>query len=212
MNAMKRTYSALLGALLWSTAANAQGDTQADTGPTREVVEESESCRVKPDQSPPVAERPEPAPVADLGPTAKNALYANLAGPAILWSFHYERRFGDFAPGIGFSYTSFFEKIGSTSEKASILFVPLTLNYLGFGGRTSKPEVGAGLVGVYASDQVGGLGEPIGGAGLRLYGTVNVGYRYQPTDGGILFRAGISPIIGAGGILPWPYLSFGAVF
>ena len=46
----------------------------------------------------------------------------------------------------------------------------------------------------------------------EVFGTVVLGYRYQPPDGGFFLRAGIDPIIGNFGFLPWPYVGLGATF
>jgi hypothetical protein len=44
-------------------------------------------------------------------------------------------------------------------------------------------------------------------------GTAAVGYRYQPPDGGLFFRAGASLLVSRYGVLPlWPYASFGVTF
>ena len=50
-------------------------------------------------------------------------------------------------------------------------------------------------------------------ASTTVFGTALIGYRYQPPDGGVLFRIGASMIAGRDGFFPlWPYASLGVTF
>jgi hypothetical protein len=46
----------------------------------------------------------------------------------------------------------------------------------------------------------------------RVAGTGTVGYRYQPYDGGMMLRIGITPFFSSAGIAPWVGCSVGYVF
>jgi hypothetical protein len=168
-------------------------------------------------QQPP---QPRMAPVAhgdydrqrEEGVTAFNAIYAEALGPGGVYSINYERRFGQsgLAGRIGFSYISLG---GSESGKVSLLTFPITLSYLGIGNYYHKFEIGAGGMIARVSASAGGIGKSYASAsGVGGAGTVLLGYRYQSDGGGFQFRAGISPLFGPGGWLPWGYLSLGGAF
>ena len=73
--------------------------------------------------------------------------------------------------------------------------------------------MGAGGALLYFGGSVNTLGNKTTGSAVAGIGTLILGYRYQPPDGGFFLRAGLSPLISsAGGFLPWPYLGLGATF
>ena len=151
---------------------------------------------------------------------AKNAIYLDLLGPGGLYSVNYDRFFTDDISGrIGLSYFSMSASAGvgdsSASSSTSLLMVPLTLSWTGVhsADRTHNFELGAGpvIANVNGSGSVTG-GGATSGSGVGVAGTVLVGYRLQPADGGFVFRVGASPLFGQGGFLPWGYVSLGYGF
>lgn len=172
------------------------------------------------------AAEPAPAPAqggeeAEKRP-AKNSIYAEGLGPGLLYSINYDRLIiDDLAVRVGFSYMSFSASAGSSSASASFLSFPITASYLGVGSPKHILELGGGADIVYATGSASGIGASTSGAGVGAAGTVLIGYRLQPPDGGFNFRVGISPLFGPGfgfgggtsfGVLPWGYLSLGGTF
>jgi hypothetical protein len=151
---------------------------------------------------------------ADTGEReAKNALHFELLGPAVIYSLNYERWFADdFSGRVGFSYFSLEATAGEDSAKASLLMVPLSVSYLGIGTPNHMLELGAGAVITHASAGVEIGGSKSEGAATTAWGTAIVGYRYQPEDGGFMFRVGASPLISDDGVFTWPHLSLGGAF
>jgi hypothetical protein len=162
-----------------------------------------------------------PVPPADRDEDlAKNAVYAELLGNAILYSVNYERRFSDVvAARLGFSYfglsASVSDATSSASARANFFLFPVMANFL-VGGRNNKLELGVGALALIVSGSAEGVsfGEKVTatGAAAAVAGTATIGYRYQPRDGGFVFRVGATPIIGKGGALPWGGISFGGAF
>ncbi len=128
--------------------------------------------------------------------TAKNALYGELGGNGIYYSFNYDRilyQKNAFALSgrIGFSmyprdqFTHFFPVL------------PLEVNAL-FGKSKHHLEVGLGITPHqeyrFRIDQTEGTIERAGRE-VNWFNTVRLGYRYQKPKGGLLFRAGFTPIL-----------------
>ena len=125
---------------------------------------------------------------------------------------------------IGFSYIGLSASASSggttSTASASIVAVPLTLSYLGVSSGNHFLEMGLGGTAVYASGSASGTGISASGSGLVPLGTVLLGYRRQPPDGGFQFRIGVEALMGKGlalsspdpakfGVLPWIYMSLG---
>lgn len=153
--------------------------------------------------------------------TANNSIYVEGLGPGLLYSVNYDRTFEDFAGRIGFGYvslsTSSSTQGGSASASASMVTVPITISYLGIGSKKHMFEVGAGAtivhLGAGVSSFAADKSKTASDSATVVLGDVILGYRLQPPDGGFLFRAGLSPIIGAANaVLPWPYVAFGGTF
>lgn len=181
------------------TVASAQ-DTSAPTAPT------APTAVTAPAEASPDAD--------DTGEReAKNALHLELLGPAVIYSLNYERWFvDDFSGRVGLSYFSLEATAGEDSAKASLLMVPLSVSYLGIGTPNHMLELGAGAVIAHASAGVEIGGSESEGAATTVWGTAIVGYRYQPEDGGFMFRVGASPLISDDGVFTWPDLSLGGAF
>jgi hypothetical protein len=163
--------------------------------------------------------------ISSEGRDANNSFFIEGGGPGLLYSLNYERIVErDFGLRIGFSYTSFSATAtsgGSTaSASAAFVTVPVIVSYLGVSSGNHALELGAGGTMVYASGSASGTGIAASGSGMLPLGTVIVGYRRQPVDGGFQFRVGIEALMGKGlslsnpnpdsfGVLPWMYMSFG---
>ena len=155
------------------------------------------------------------APAAAQEPMAKNALYLELGGNAIAYSFNYERRLSDgFAARVGFMYLGVSGEDSDTGEQVDvdIAIIPVMANWL-LGDGAGRLELGVGpLFGIGSGEVEDVEGDTdefdaVGPAGV----TTTIGYRYQPVDGGIVFRAGVTPYwSGDPGI--WGGLSVGWAF
>jgi hypothetical protein len=144
----------------------------------------------------------------------KNAVFFELGGNGILYSFNYERQFNNQLLGrIGISYFS------------NDLQIPLTFGKL-FGEEKHHFEVSSGITyqnqlmndnydyGYYYTDW-----EPVRKNVMFLTGFV--GYRFQKPEGHFLFRAGLTPLFeiydsvnkaSPGVLFIWGGLSFGHRF
>lgn len=123
--------------------------------------------------------------------TARNGVYAEVLGNGMLYSCNYERLFTEsFGVRIGASY---FEP-----ENVPIVTFPLMANYL-IGSGSSKLELGLGICVLLLPEKVSlsfmtAVDEQL--KGNSVLGTATVGYRYQPADGGLVFRVGFTPLFG----------------
>jgi hypothetical protein len=165
----------------------------------------------------PAAAASAPAPPTETSPTersANNALYIELLGAGLFYSLDYDRAFGPIAARIGVGYFSITSGNSASGGSASSTFisVPLTVSYLGIGSLKHMFEVGAGVSINYFGGGASFANVSTSSSVTEVFGTVVLGYRYQPPDGGFFLRAGIDPIIGNFGFLPWPYVGLGATF
>lgn len=122
---------------------------------------------------------------------ARNSVYMELLGNGGMYSINVEREIlPQLRLRIGVA-TWAFESDGfffeSTTTESHTTF-PLMLNY-GVGSGTSSLEVGGGLLLGWRKRT--GPGENETSSIRSLTGTI--GYRYQPRQGGFLFRAGFVP-------------------
>jgi hypothetical protein len=189
----------------------------------------------------PATPAPPAAPAAPAGEApapsgnhpSPNSVYLEGLGAGLLYSLNYERMVNDdLGVRIGFSYMSFSAASSdpttgqSTSASTSIVAVPITASYIGLRGRKSSLELGGGAEMIYVASSSGSssLGVSASGAGIVPAGIAMVGYRLHPVDNpGFQFRIGVMGIFGPGlslssnnpgavGVIPWPYISFGASF
>ena len=86
-------------------------------------------------------------------------------------------------------------------------FIPVSFNYYA-GEGNSKLELGAGMTFVTGTVDWFGMKE----SGSIVVGNFNIGYRYQPVDGGFFFRIGFTPQFTFEGIQAWGGLGIGATF
>lgn len=169
---------------------------------------------------PPSADRGTDAPDSKSSSSerkAKNVMYLELLGNGGLYSINYERMLSnDMSARLGFSYFSI-SASGTSSDgqqssaKASIVTAPALFNYM-VGGKNHKLEMGAGATLIYVSASASGGAASASGEGVGVAGTGVVGYRYSPADGGFVFRAGYTPLVGKGGYMSWGGVSFGGTF
>jgi hypothetical protein len=167
-----------------------------------------------PPAAPPAAAPAQAAP-AEASPTersANNALYVELLGAGLFYSLDYDRAFGPIAGRIGIGYFSISSNSGGSGASASFISIPVTVSYLGIGSLKHMFEVGAGVSINYFSGGASFVNVSTTTSVTEVYGTVVLGYRFQPPDGGFFLRAGVDPIIGNFGFLPWPYVGLGATF
>ena len=136
-----------------------------------------------------------------------NSLYLEVGGSGGLYSLNYDRMFTPNIGGrIGFSYFSF-SSDNFFFPSVTMYMFPISLNYLA-GEGSSKFELGAGVTIVTGTADWFG----VKGSGSAIAGIFNIGYRYQPPEGGFLFRIGLTPIVSSTGVHPWGGLSIGMAF
>lgn len=145
----------------------------------------------------------------DFGRTKSRAVYLEVLGNGLSYSFNYDQRFQNRLDGLGFKAGASYFSIDGTSVGT----FPVGLNYL-LGNRGKYFEVGLGGTYVVASNRSNiftiGNNRSIGGG---IIGNMILGYRSEPENGGFLFRASITPIFGYG--IFWPLyggLSVGYAF
>jgi hypothetical protein len=149
--------------------------------------------------------------------TAPNAIYVEALGTGFIYSINYERSLGDmFSARIGFGYFPFpsitdTNANGTTSTvNASITSVPVSVSFYPFGATSSKLEIGAGATYIDLVAKKVGKSKEGGGSGENISGIL--GYRYQPLDGGFLFRISFTPIFSSPiftKFQPWGGVSLG---
>ena len=144
---------------------------------------------------------------------SRNSFFVEGMGAGGLYSFNYERR------RVLSAHRELGVQLGVSPGEGE-LRVPLRLTGI-FGGASHRLEAGFGVTVVLGSGVSSG---PVIYHRLdpeSLYGSFHLGYRYQPRLGGLLIRAGYSPLIngplerypfypqGWGTLQHWLYLSLG---
>ena len=134
----------------------------------------------------------------------RNSIYLELMGLGGLYSLNYDLRV---TPKIslraGISVWGFKELDLLFFQMDDFKFrsFPIMVNYL-LGIRSSRLELGLGIMPTYIS--TGGASffyllntdEPTKVTIFPIVGTI--GYRYQPEEGGLMFRAGLNPYLASG--------------
>lgn len=139
---------------------------------------------------------------------ASNTFFVELGGNAVAYSLNYERFF---TPRLGVRVGGMFLRAADEEGPGNInvgLF-PVMATYLlgnGNGHFETGAGVGFGTAGVSDTD----LADDWNGS--AVYGTATFGYRYQKPEGGVMFRAGFTPIYAGGTLLPWAGVSVGYAF
>lgn len=133
----------------------------------------------------------------------KNNLFIEAGGSAIVYSINYDRLITDnLSIRGGLSYLK-----GTFFFDYSFTLFPVSVNYL-VGSGDSKLELGAGVTFYSGELKLFGLS----GSKDDFLGNFIIGYRYQPSDGGFIFRAAFTPIYSQNGIHAWGGLSIGTAF
>jgi hypothetical protein len=146
---------------------------------------------------------------ADFARTKSRAVYVELLGNGLGYSFNYDQRFKNRLDGLGFKAgASYFALAG-----ASAATFPVGVNYL-LGKRGKYFELGLGATYLFAADRSNNF-SPVNNQAFAdgITGNMILGYRSEPEDGGFLFRASITPFFGNG--IFWPLfagVSFGYAF
>lgn len=136
-----------------------------------------------------------------VGITAPNAIYLEALGSGLIYSLNYDRMLTDYVGArVGIGYLP--------HGSLSLTTVPITASVFPFGASSSKLELGAGIV--YASLGNTKVGSATGGTYLGYVGILQ--YRFEPLNGGFLFRIGFAPFILNGHFQPYGGLSLGYTF
>lgn len=136
--------------------------------------------------------------------TSAKSVYAELGGPGLA-SINYDMRFGKRSDGLGFR-AGFG---GFSIDGISVLFVPVGLNYLIGRDNRNYLELGAAFTYVNFKESI----TSDNGNFTSSFGSLNLGYRLQPANGGFSFRVVITPVFGSGGFFPfYGGISFGYAF
>lgn len=149
---------------------------------------------------------------------ARNLVYAEGLGLGVVYSVNVERTFGDASVRLGAGYIAGSVQPDTPGARARtetvLLSVPVSISYVGMRQDWSILEVGAGAVPLHVGAHVSTLFVSESNTSTNtVLAALYAGYRYQPTPGGLLVRAGVSAIAGKYGLLPfWPYVAAGGVF
>jgi hypothetical protein len=145
---------------------------------------------------------------------AAKSVYFELGGPGLA-SFNFDTRFTKKEDGIGGrvgigGFSLRYDNFNGGTDRTTVIFVPLGLNYLIGKNTKNYFELGAGVTPVFASNKSNDYGN---GNFSSTFGHINFGYRLQPKEEGFTFRAFISPVFGEFGFLPYyGGVSFGYKF
>ncbi|MEM1417780.1 MAG: hypothetical protein AAGH15_22970 [Myxococcota bacterium] len=156
-----------------------------------------------------------PPPVANRDARgARNVVFVEGLGAGLFWSLNYERFLTkDLALRFGFGVTRFTDPDFEDTQY-TFLAIPVLLSFTGVdnasgGNGAHHLNLSAGFVAVYVSETVDDTFTADGSGGL---GVLEASYRYQPRDGGFMFRSGPQLLIGAGIVQVWWSLALGGAF
>lgn len=133
---------------------------------------------------------------ANAAEYTKHCLYGELLGQGIIYSLNYEHRFINAISGrIGYTSWSFPAIFFLIEGSIELKGFPVMINYLsGKGNHHGEFGLGAFLGKVKISGTEIFWGSTIEGEKAFILGTGTLGYRYQPTTNGLLFKIGLTPI------------------
>jgi hypothetical protein len=141
--------------------------------------------------------------------TRSQGVFVEVLGNGLIYSLNYDTRFSQGFDGwggrAGIGYIAI--------EGVRFTAMPFLVNYL-FGKEKHFFEVGVGTTMLIVSDSNGSF-SPVGdrNRGTGFTGAMSLGYRLEPTDGGFMFRAGLTPIFSSDTFWPiYPQVSFGYAF
>jgi len=141
--------------------------------------------------------------------TKSQGVFVEVLGNGLIYSVNYDTRFSQRFDGFGGRAGIGYIAI----EGTRLTTMPFLVNYL-FGKEKHFFEIGVGTTFLAASDNSATIG-PVGDRerDSAFIGTMSLGYRLEPTDGGFTFRAGITPFFDSSIFWPlWPQVSFGYAF
>jgi hypothetical protein len=162
-----------------------------------------------------MAAMPNPSSQGGYVQQAMNGIYVEGGGSGLLYSINYERhlsssvflRVGFGTIGLSSNAFSVVNDNGSSSSFTFVM-IPVTLSYLLFGDDRSHPssnlELGVGATPIFVT--YGSQSATV----LALTGLF--GYRFTPYDGGVIFRADLTPLLIAGKFILSGGLSLGYAF
>lgn len=129
------------------------------------------------------------------GARAQN-IFVQLGGPGLLLSLNYDTRFVNRHDGIGATFGAGYVSISDNS----LLTIPVQLNYL-LGKNSRYFELGVGAT--YISSK----GDKRDFLSLNdaksTIGTMTIGYRFQPEDGGFNYKASLTPLFNSSTFFPF---------
>lgn len=143
-------------------------------------------------------------------------IYLEAAGPGGIYSLNYDVRFQNSSEGLGVRVGASYFAI----DGESLFTAPFILNYL-IGKKGNYLELGLGATVAYHHEKMdyycscidtNEVAKLFEDEGFQIIGTIVIGYRRQPVDGGLMFRVGFSPLFNKETIAPYPYLSLGYSF
>jgi hypothetical protein len=140
---------------------------------------------------------------------ANRAIFLEGLGNGLTYSLNYDTRFGPEAYGLGGRGGVGFIPV----DGVNITSFPFVLNYLlGQRGHYFEFGIGATILTIGTRSE-GNISRKEFDRATGIGATLSIGYRYQPLDGGLMFRAGLAPIFDRTGNLPyWPQVSLGYAF
>ena len=158
--------------------------------------------------------------------TARNSVFVEGLGPGLMYSVGYERLVtDDFGFRLGVGYVVTHPTVGAEGGSrfsTSFTSLPFAVTWLPLSSGVHSLELDAGITAVYASDAGEVFVYRTSEAGVRGVGSLFVGYRFQPLEGGLQLRAGFMGLAGKGvgldtnsrkfGVQPWLNLSVGGSF
>lgn len=122
--------------------------------------------------------------------TARNSVYLEAGGNALLYSVNYERLvIGNLSARVGVSAIPGWFPWVEGDDGAGLVMVPVLASVM-FGPGNHHFEVGGGATFGNASVDIGDLE----GSEHWVYGSGMIGYRYQRPEGGLVFRATMTPL------------------
>lgn len=135
------------------------------------------------------------------GHFARNAVYVEALGPGGWYSVNYERR-----------VTRDISLRGGFTALDGYVGFPLMVNAL-LGQNGDYFEIGIGVVPGYTTIPLLPSSSFIKSGKGFMYGAATLGYRYQPYNGGFLFRIGFTPIFAPHNtFIFWGGMSIGYAF
>lgn len=141
----------------------------------------------------------------------RNAFYVELLGQGGLYSVNYDYRVNrHFSLRAGFTYV----RLNFFFSDSRVTGFPLMASYL-LGKDRGHFETGMGVMPTWVHTENPDFSfssERTSSSALEFSTCLHIGYRYQPPEGGFVFRAGFTPVYSEGEIYPFGGLSFGYAF